>query len=551
MTELSTIPISRLNNTELDTKIKTEIDKNGIDLSTITTNCVTEIPQDIKLELNEVVEYYAWQPDDIHEADVYTKTPTIQVGTQLYNYYYYEAIDTISIVNSETSFTHGGLTYTRHSALDETARKLILKAGSKIWIPYGTTEVYQVGDTDAYNHTVIATSWDGSKFFYAIELQSDIAFGGSSVTDTKARLLYFSLPNLLGTFRSHSSGTAKPSTGTNQVFYNTQDNTIKRYTNGTDLGFTYSLPIAMIIANGSSTVGSIYQIFNGFNYIGSTIFTLPNIKMLASNGRNQDGTYQNFNLMTDKVFVKQYTATGFSPAFMISASGNISGIDYIINPTVGSTPPASGWFYNTNTNRVYYINGDVWKEQPWIMFGYATIQNSVIQKFTPATTFRAVDYNDLQSSSINLKVPTGSIIAFAANTTPNGYLICNGGAINRTTYADLFDLIGTTYGSGDGSTTFNVPNLTDKFIQGSGTAGTTKAAGLPNIYGKSTGFESESGSNTTNGAIKTFKTGTGWGGGSERDYRGIEFNASWYNSIYGASSTVQPPALTMRFYIKY
>lgn len=155
------------------------------------------------------------------------------------------------------------------------------------------------------------------------------------------------------------------------------------------------------------------------------------------------------------------------------------------------------------------------------------------------------------TSKTGLVLPIGAIVPYGGSTTPSGYLLCNGSAVSRTTYANLFEAIGTTYGSGDGSTTFNVPNLTDKFIQGSGKAGTIKAAGLPNIWGKSTGFESESGSNNTNGAIKTFKTGTGWGGGSERSYRGIEFNASWYNSIYGASSTVQPPALTMRFYIKY
>src|SRR5574344_1256757 len=78
----------------------------------------------------------------------------------------------------------------------------------------------------------------------------------------------------------------------------------------------------------------------------------------------------------------------------------------------------------------------------------------------------------------------GTIFAFAGNDIPKGYLPCNGSAISRETYADLFEVIGTTYGAGDGSTTFNLPNLTDKFIQGSDTAGTVKSAGLPNITGK-------------------------------------------------------------------
>jgi hypothetical protein len=57
--------------------------------------------------------------------------------------------------------------------------------------------------------------------------------------------------------------------------------------------------------------------------------------------------------------------------------------------------------------------------------------------------------------------PTGTILTNTINTVPQGYLLCNGQAISRTTYSSLFTVIGTTYGSGDGSTTFNLPNLTN------------------------------------------------------------------------------------------
>lgn len=53
----------------------------------------------------------------------------------------------------------------------------------------------------------------------------------------------------------------------------------------------------------------------------------------------------------------------------------------------------------------------------------------------------------------------GEIMAFAGSAAPKGFLVCDGSAVSRTTYAVLFAAIGTTYGSGDGSTTFNVPNL--------------------------------------------------------------------------------------------
>lgn len=62
--------------------------------------------------------------------------------------------------------------------------------------------------------------------------------------------------------------------------------------------------------------------------------------------------------------------------------------------------------------------------------------------------------------------PSGSVTWFAAATAPTGYLKANGAAISRTTYAALFAVIGTTFGAGDGSTTFNIPDLRGEFIRG-------------------------------------------------------------------------------------
>ena len=79
--------------------------------------------------------------------------------------------------------------------------------------------------------------------------------------------------------------------------------------------------------------------------------------------------------------------------------------------------------------------------------------------------------------------PVGQIIAWsgAYNSLPSGYLICDGSAISRTTYAALFAVVGTSHGSGDGSTTFNLPDLQSKFITG--------ASSDPNSSGYSVGAE--------------------------------------------------------------
>lgn len=63
-------------------------------------------------------------------------------------------------------------------------------------------------------------------------------------------------------------------------------------------------------------------------------------------------------------------------------------------------------------------------------------------------------------------VKTGTIIQFGAAAAPTGYLECTGTAVSRSTYAALFAVIGTSFGSGDGSTTFNLPDLRGEFVRG-------------------------------------------------------------------------------------
>ena len=154
-------------------------------------------------------------------------------------------------------------------------------------------------------------------------------------------------------------------------------------------------------------------------------------------------------------------------------------------------------------------------------------------------------------------LPIGSYIQFAGSQAPAGFLVCNGGAISRTTYSKLFAVIGTTYGSGDGSTTFNLPNLTDRFLQGNTTVGAVRNAGLPNITGYFNPFaENPHGTVWTEAGGSFYWVGSsqpGWGTKSGMDYDNplIYFAASKSSPIYGNSATVQPPALTCLICIKY
>lgn len=66
-------------------------------------------------------------------------------------------------------------------------------------------------------------------------------------------------------------------------------------------------------------------------------------------------------------------------------------------------------------------------------------------------------------------IATGTISAFGMVTPPAGWLYCDGSAVDRTIYAALFSVIGTVWGAGDGLTTFNIPDLTNRFAVGNGT----------------------------------------------------------------------------------
>lgn len=95
-----------------------------------------------------------------------------------------------------------------------------------------------------------------------------------------------------------------------------------------------------------------------------------------------------------------------------------------------------------------------------------------------ATTWQRIDYGG--------GLPAGAIWMYGGGSAPTGWLACTGAAVSRTTYAALFTAIGTTYGAGDGSTTFTLPNFTSKIPRGNtpGTGGgadtvTLSEANLP------------------------------------------------------------------------
>lgn len=156
----------------------------------------------------------------------------------------------------------------------------------------------------------------------------------------------------------------------------------------------------------------------------------------------------------------------------------------------------------------------------------------------------------------NLPVPTATILPYGGSTIPSGYLVCNGAAVSRTTYAGLFAKIGTTYGAGDGSTTFNLPDMRDRYPIGVGTnaLATKIAEQLPNITGYTNNIATTFSTvgPTEHGAMK-------WTGTQQIHYGNIgsplqsgtlEISASNSNSIYTDSGKVYPASIALNFIIK-
>ena len=142
-------------------------------------------------------------------------------------------------------------------------------------------------------------------------------------------------------------------------------------------------------------------------------------------------------------------------------------------------------------------------------------------------------------------IPPGTIIHYAGRTVPSGWLICNGANVSRTDYAALFAAIGTIYGTGDGVTTFGLPNMGGRFLEGTtytGSVGTYHSAGLPNITGSFTSH-GNTGSMVTTGPFTNGEPRIHSNSGGAEDGRTVYMDANRCSSLYGTTGTVQPPSM--------
>lgn len=276
---------------------------------------------------------------------------------------------------------------------------LTLKAGSKVYVP------------------------NGAGVFDEITIANDISVSGASTSANTVRLLYYINGNL-NVFVANSSGTTPPTSGTNQMFYNTSDNTIKRYTNGAVVTSGYSFPLALIKDDGTYLHGSINQVFNGFGYIGSTVFALSGLEYLCPNGRNSDGTLKNTRnkLTTCAVRTEANTAFGGKRIINITGGGTIV-FDSLERWFVQEQePPRTNYniWENPATNEIYqYIDGQ-WNKRTSCVLGITKETSGKIDSFSRKQVFRAVDYNDTEYIA-HQAMPTSRYIDLTLGATGATY----------------------------------------------------------------------------------------------------------------------------------
>lgn len=243
---------------------------------------------------------------------------------------------------------------------------LTVKAGSKVYVPNGVGKFDEVVMKNDLARTTFATNATTMVFYNTV--------GGMQQVP------------ISGTF----SGTGEiPANG---IYYKTDTNVF--YVNGVQTALSLPMFVAKTDANGVIT--SIDQIFNGFGYIGSTVFILPGVKGLISDGWNADGTYNNMVSQLKSVYTHTFTDTNSTRALCLMfsnvggyASGGMEEVDIL--PT---SPVSMRRYYLKSKNEWFWEQNGVWTVDHLVKVADIVTESGVIKSLKPQLPFRAVDQND-------------------------------------------------------------------------------------------------------------------------------------------------------------
>ena len=234
---------------------------------------------------------------------------------------------------------------------------LTLKAGSKVYVPNGVG----VFDEVTISSDLSTTGYHDGQIMIFAQCSSLSSTSINAITEVLV---------------SNAKSGTSPETS---VYYNTSLNMIYRYTSSSAYDLRFALPIA-ICTRVSSKITSIDQVFNGFGYIGSTIFALPGIEGLIPDGRNNDGSLNNIKFITEEVLIYNNS--------VLRLNTNIALADKNINPqNIFTYDEKNNVNLSGGTRAVKFAN----------VGNFDADSTGLITSLTPKLTFNAIDRNEINN----------------------------------------------------------------------------------------------------------------------------------------------------------
>lgn len=308
------------------------------------------------------------------------------------------------------------------------AGTLTLKAGSKVYVPNG------VG------------------VFDTITIASDL-----TVTDTGDRKVWVGVTatglSLIKSINNTETGT--PVVGTYKYYYDNTEN--KCYVSTANSYTQSSFPIAILTATSTDGIVSIDQIFNGFGYIGSTIYMLPGVKGLIPNGRNVDGSLKSIEFTLSSPITMLQTVSGWNGRWSVYTNGislsyHPTELEYISDTKPIVSTPTAYWFCPKD-NILYWTSdtGATWLISKALHVADLTESSMKIQSLNWKQPFKAVNYSDREyiahqamPSTLNINLTLGA--SGTSYTAPaDGWFVV--GKSSGTSGA-FFNLVNETAGIG-------------------------------------------------------------------------------------------------------
>ena len=285
---------------------------------------------------------------------------------------------------------------------------LTIKAGSVVIVPYGTEDLtaqYPKGATFLHeNFKVYDTQFADGKFFVWVEVQNDIVRASSSSSTAYKRLLIVDITgNGTGGYTEFTSGSGNStSTSNNYIHYNTTSNLMIAKAGGTVSTDIIALPIIEYNSDTTYNIASISQVFNGMGYIGSTIWVDKGVKCLAPNGRNEDGTLKNMELVTSSIVTSTSTSTQ-DYTIRLGWDSTLTKLGLAQRQTrynltvknleeLNQLDVSVAYFVHVlDENHNYYTSNSEWLKSISVPIINATLTSGVVSNFRPKQPFRAVD----------------------------------------------------------------------------------------------------------------------------------------------------------------